>query len=97
MAEDNQLQDVAEEDVIHEHVDYKPEEYQSRSSDEEGNPDDKLTEKQALAQAKEQGIEFVDEFTIEGDEDRVVYETEAEAKAEAGKRNIIQTRRQKNG
>lgn len=84
-----------DEEIVHPHVDYIPTPHKSRSTDKEGNPDDKLTEKEALREAKEQGIEFVDEYTIEGDEDNVIYETEAEAKAEAGKRNVIQTRRQK--
>ena len=53
---------------------------------------DHLTEKQALAQAKKDGIEFIDEFKVEGSDK--VYETkEATEKAAKGK-NVIQSRRQ---
>ena len=38
--------------------------YDHRSTDEEGNPDDLYTEKEALALAKEQGIEFIDTYTV---------------------------------
>ena len=84
-----------DEEIVHPHVDYTPEPYQSRSTDKEGNPDDKLTEKEALAQANADGIEFVDEWIIEGDEDNVKYKSEAKAKAKAGDRAVKQTRRQK--
>lgn len=57
--------------------------------------DEHLTEKKALEQAKAEGIEFVDSFTIEGDEKRREFKTRAAAEKEADGRNIIQTRTRK--
>lgn len=58
--------------------------------------DEKLSEEDALARAKSEGIEFDDFFTIEGDENEKVYRTRAAAEKDAvklgGKANIIQTR-----
>jgi hypothetical protein len=55
--------------------------------------DEKLTEEEALARAKEEGIEFVDEFTVEGLDK--VYKTHEAAKKAAKGKNVIQTRRVK--
>lgn len=53
--------------------------------------DEHLTEEQALAQAKEQGIEFKDQFQIEGF--TKLYDSKEEAVAVAPKgSNIIQIR-----
>jgi hypothetical protein len=52
-----------------------------------------LTETEALAEAKKQGIEFVDFYTVEGDETKFATREKAE-EAHPGK-NIIQTRTQK--
>lgn len=51
-----------------------------------------LTEEEALAQAREQGVEFVDSFSVDGAE--TAYATREEAEAVANGKNIIQTRRQ---
>lgn len=50
-----------------------------------------LTEEEALAQAKADGIEFDDYWTIEGDE-LSKYDTEELAKEEAGDRAVVQHR-----
>lgn len=55
--------------------------------------EDKLTEKQALARAKEEGIEFVDFYTFDGA--TVEYLTEKEAEKDANGAPILQARRQK--
>lgn len=56
--------------------------------------DEKLTEEQALARAKKEGIEFVDTFQVEGE--KTEYETLEEAqKASKKGDNIVQIRRQK--
>jgi hypothetical protein len=58
------------------------------------NRDEKLTEKEALAQAKADGIEFVDEYHIEGKSK--IYSTRAAAQKAASKGdNVVQTRRRK--
>lgn len=61
--------------------------------EEDTSVDEKLTEKEALAQAKAEGIEFVDWFTVEGDDTR--YETIEEALDAAGDKNVSQHRTQK--
>lgn len=62
--------------------------------------DDHLTEKQALAQAKAEGIEFVDSYSVMDDPDNTEFETREEAVARAEELgldtlNVIQTRRRK--
>lgn len=66
--------------------------YKHRSVDEDGNPDDKFTEKEALAQAKEQDIEFVDTFILEDHRGERIgeYETKKKAEAAAEKRDITE-------
>lgn len=54
--------------------------------------DEKLTEKEALAQAKAEGIEFRDYWTVEGEDTQ--YETEEEAKEAAGDKPVLQHRTQ---
>lgn len=70
------------------------EDYKHRGTDAEGNPDDLLTEEEALEQASEEGIEFVDTFFVEGDES-TKYKTAAAAKKAAKGKNVIQTRSRK--
>lgn len=75
-------------------------EYKHRSKDKDGNPDDKFTEEEALKLAKKQGIEFVDEYRIEGDSFNKVFSTRKEAEKTAKDLDvpfskIIQTRSQK--
>lgn len=67
--------------------------YQHRGTDEHGNADDNFTEEEALAQAAEQGIEFVDVFTVEGDDTQ--YAALEEATEAAGGKPVIQTRSKK--
>lgn len=74
--------------------------YQHRSEDENGNADDLYTEKEALAIAKEQGIEFVDTFSVNGDPENQGFPSRGGAVLRAqdlglDELNIIQTRRQK--
>lgn len=45
-------------------TDYVGENYESRHTDEHGNGDDLYTEEEAVALAKEEGVEFIDSFTI---------------------------------
>lgn len=63
--------------------------------------DEELTEKDALAQAKAEGIEFVDYYTVDGlldDLDQPVrFDTREEAEEVAGDKAIYQTRQQKQG
>ena len=75
-----------------------------RDVDADGNPDDKYTEKEAIALAKEQGIEFVDEWVIVDENfvpvlDDVVemkYATEKEALKHVKKgQSVMQRRSQK--
>lgn len=73
--------------------DWQPEPYESRHKDSNGNGDDKLTEKEALAQAKDEGIEFIDSWQVEGDD--TFYPTEAEAKKKAKGKPITQRRDRK--
>lgn len=55
--------------------------------------DEHLSEEDAIKQAKKDGIEFVDWFTVEGDDTR--YETEEEAREAAGDKNVLQHRERK--
>lgn len=55
--------------------------------------DDHLTEEEALAQAKAEGIEFVDAFMVEGEAKE--YKTAKLAEKHADGRNVIQVRRRK--
>lgn len=54
-----------------------------------------LNEEDALAQAKEDGIEFVDYFTIKDDPEYREFATEEEALQEADGGTVLQNRRQK--
>lgn len=89
MTEDKQEvleNEIVEEEVVHPSVDWTPEEYKHRSTDEDGNPDDKLTEKEALAQAKKEGITFRDYWCLVDPEtgmrvDIIDHETQADAEA----------------
>lgn len=72
--------------------------------DVELNPDDsedeRLTEKEALAQAKAEGIEFVDSFSVMGDKDNQTFETRSGAAVRCKELGvdelaIVQTRSQK--
>lgn len=55
--------------------------------------DERLTEKDALAQAESEGILFVDHWKVDGDETR--YETEKAAKKAAGSLPVFQIRERK--
>lgn len=57
------------------------------------NKDEKLTEEEALKRAKAEGIEFVDYFTVEGDETQ--YATKEEAEENSNGKPIAQVRTQK--
>lgn len=56
---------------------------------------DHIEEKDAVKQAKKDGIEFVDHFLVEGDETK--YETREEAEKAADGKNITQVRERKQG
>ncbi len=53
--------------------------------------EDHLTEKEALKQAKAEGIEFEDHYTFDGAEKE--YETKEDAKADADGKPVVQVRR----
>jgi ribosomal protein S12 methylthiotransferase accessory factor YcaO len=75
---------VGEEEIVHPHVDFTPEEYQSRSTDKAGNPDDKFTEKEAVKLAEADGAEIRDFWFIANSTlqsvDNVEYASPEEAK-----------------
>jgi len=52
-----------------------------------------ISEKKALAQAKEEGIEFVDHYTFEGTSEK--YDTAKEAEKHADGKPIMQVRERK--
>lgn len=64
------------------------------TKEEDTSVDEHLTEEEALARAKEEGYEFVDFFTVEGDLN-TRYETEEEAIKAADGKNVLQHRTQK--
>lgn len=72
-----------------------------RGVDEDGNPDDKFTEKEALAKAKKEGVEFEDFYQVvdQGtlyNGGATTYATLEEAEKERGEGQVvIQGRRQK--
>ncbi len=59
------------------------------------DPAKHLTEEEALEQARQDGIEFVDSFSFEGSDE--VFETREGAEAAAKGKNVIQTRTRVNG
>lgn len=80
--------------------DYQGDAYEHRYEDDHGNGDDLYTEKEALAIAKEEGIEFVDTFSVSGDEKNREFEARDEAVERAlelglDELSVIQTRKRK--
>lgn len=90
------MTDTPKEPQENKEIDAPVEEYIHRDVDEHGNPDDLLTEKEALEIAKADGIEFVDTYEIDGKE----FSTRKKAEAYATKNkldplDIMQIRKQK--
>lgn len=56
----------------------------------DNSPDDKLTEKEAIAMAKAEGITFKDSYQVEGETDR--YDTKKEAEKAAKGKPVMQIR-----
>jgi len=66
----------------------------------DNSEDERLTEKEALAQARAEGIEFVDHFSVDGDEENLTFDTRGEAEERADELGldslaVIQTRTRK--
>lgn len=56
----------------------------------DNSPDDKLTEKEAIAMAEAEGITFKDSYQVEGETDK--YDTKKEAEKAAKGKPVMQIR-----